>query len=62
MKIMTFLSIVMVFFLAACAGGSKETPMEVVETEVALSDRPEFEMPVQTQLMIGTFLFGRNGL
>ena len=56
MKRIAFLSIVMVLVLTACGGGSDETPVEVVGTEVVLNDRPEFEMPVQTQLMLGTFM------
>ena len=52
MKKTIFLCIVMVLLLTACGGGAEETP---VETEVFLRERPEFEMPVQTQLMLGTF-------
>lgn len=56
MKRIAFLSFMMVLVLTACGGGSEETPVEVVGTEVVLNDRPEFEMPVQTQLMLGTFM------
>jgi hypothetical protein len=59
MKKTIFLSLVMVLILAACGGGAEET---AVETDVVLIDRPEFEMPVQTQLMLGTFLLEETDL
>lgn len=56
MQKILFLGLVMLILVAACGGEVTETPTEVIETEVMLSERPEFEMPVQTQLMVGTFL------
>jgi hypothetical protein len=56
MRQFILICVVMVLMLTACGGDATETPLEVVETEVKLNDRPEFEMPVQTQLMLGTFM------
>jgi hypothetical protein len=52
-----FLSVLIIVLLAACGGGSEGTLTEVVETETVLTDRTgENAMPVQTQLIIGTFM------
>jgi hypothetical protein len=52
-----FLGVGIVLLLAACGGGSEEAPTEVVDSETVLSGQfGETEMPVQMQLMIGTFM------
>lgn len=53
----SLLIIIMVFVLVACSGGSEEATPGTAETDTGLTEvTGENAMPIQTQLMLGTFL------